>query len=85
MWDQRRRATQGQLGVVRQPVVAAATLPGKRVWKQRTSQPGSELVAAVAYRPDQTGIPTRKYSAITASSTLPRRRHIGSNSIVTKT
>jgi len=85
MWDQRRRPTQEQLGVVRQPVVAAATLPGKRVWKQRTSQPGSELVAAVACRPDQTGIPTRKYSAITASSTLPRRSHIGSNSIVTKT
>jgi len=84
MWDQRRRPTQGQLGVVRQPV-AAATLPGKRAWKQRTSQPGSELVAAVAYRPDQTGIPTRKYSAITASSTLPRRSHIRSNSIVTKT
>lgn len=85
MWDQRRRPTQGQLGVVRQPLVAAASLPGKRVWKQRTSQPGSELVAAVACRPDQTGIPTRKYSAITTSSTLPRRSHIGSNSIVTKT
>lgn len=85
MWDQRRRPSQGQLGVVRQPVVSAATLPGKRVWKQRTSQPGSELVAAVACRPDQTGIPTRKYSAVNTSSTLPRRSHIGSNSIVTKT
>lgn len=84
-WDRRRLPSLGELGVGRQPVVTTSKLPGKGVWKQRTNLAASELVAAVTSRSDQSGIPTRKYSAVTMSSTLPRRSHIGSNSLPTKT
>lgn len=84
-WDRRRLPSLGELGAGRQPVVATSKLPGKGAWKQRTNLVASELVAAVTSRSDQSGIPTRKYSAVTMSSTLPRRSHIGSSSIASKT
>jgi len=85
MWDQRRQPSLGELGVRRQPVVTTSKLSGKGVWKQRTNLAASELVAAVTSKSDQSSIPTRKYSAVTTSSTLPRRSHMGSNSIATNT
>lgn len=79
-WDRRRQPSLGELGVGRQP-----RLPGKGTWKQRTSLAASELVAAVASRTDQSGIPMRKYSPVTTSSTLPRRNQIGNNVETSKT
>ncbi|XP_069685417.1 uncharacterized protein [Periplaneta americana] len=84
-WDRRRQPSLGELGVGRQPIMTASKLPGKGTWKQRTSLAASELVAAVATRTDQSGIPTRKYSPVTTSSTLPRRNQIGNNIEASKT
>ncbi|PSN29769.1 hypothetical protein C0J52_26939 [Blattella germanica] len=74
-WDRRKQPTAAEPGMNRRPTANCSK--GKGIWKQR---PSSELVAAVS-KPEMSGIPTRRYSAVSTSCTLPRRSHIGSNSL----